>query len=583
MGSNNAKQITLRYQWVRVGLALLAVIVLGRLFYIQIIRHEFYAVKADSAHQQKLIIEAKRGQIYTETVNGEREPLAINQTLKRVVADPRFVGDPQLTAKAIAKITGRNPEKYRKMLAADSNYQVIEPGLSIERGKQVKQLNLKGVFLQDISHRVYPEESLAAHVLGFVNAEGTGQYGVEQYLDEELSGSDGLLSGAFDTRGVPIATSETTSLEPVDGQDVVLSIDRNVQRYVERALKEGVEKYQAASASAVVMDPRNGQIIAMANYPTYSPSKYQKVDDIEVFVNDSISSPYETGSVFKPLAMSLGLDSGAVTPDSTYYDTSAVRVDDFTIRNAGASITATRDMTEVITKSVNTGMVHVLKSLDGDNSSISDADKQKLYEFYSGKLRLDRTTGVELAGETLGIFSKPSDSSDARYANMTFGQGISVTLLQNLAAEAAIINGGTYYQPSVISKTVDADGRVTDHQPMVLESDVISQESSDQIRAMMRSVVDSGGGIWAQRSGYEIGGKTGSAQIADRESGGYIDGAEIGSFVGFGADEQPGYIAMVRMEEPQRTLTPYAGSGAAAPVFADISNWLIDYYGYQPN
>jgi len=332
-----------------------------------------------------------------------------------------------------------------------------------------------------------------------------------------------------------------------------------------------------------VMDPRNGKIIAMANYPTYNPGEYQRVGDIEVFVNDSISSPYETGSVFKPLAMSLALDSGAVTPGTTYYDTSSVQVDDFTIRNAGASITATRDMTEVITKSVNTGMVHVLKSLDGNNSSISDSDKQKLYEFYSGKLRLDRTTGIELAGEALGIFTKPGESSDARYANMTFGQGISVTMLQNLAAEAAVVNGGTYYQPSVISKLIDGDGTTTSHEPKVLESNVISQESSQQIRAMMQTVVESGGGVWAQRSGYKIGGKTGSAQIADRESGGYIEGAEIGSFVGFGADDEPRYIAMVRMEEPQRTLTPFAGSGAAAPVFADISNWLIDYYGYQPN
>jgi len=581
--AGTTKQITARYQWVRVGLALLAVIVLGRLFYIQIIRHEFYAVKADSAHQQKLTIEAKRGQIYTETATGKKEPLAINQTLKRVVADPRFVGDPALTAEAIAAVTGRNPNKYQKMLAADSNYEVIESGLSIEVGAAVEDLNLKGVFLQDISRRVYPEGNLAAHVLGFVNSEGVGQYGLEQYFDEELSGADGLLSGSFDTRGVPIATSDNISKTPIDGQDIVLSIDRNVQRYVERALAGGVDEYQAASASAVVMDPRNGKIIAMANYPTYNPGEYQRVGDIEVFVNDSISSPYETGSVFKPLAMSLALDSGAVTPGTTYYDTSSVQVDDFTIRNAGASITATRDMTEVITKSVNTGMVHVLKSLDGNNSSISDSDKQKLYEFYSGKLRLDRTTGIELAGEALGIFTKPGESSDARYANMTFGQGISVTMLQNLAAEAAVVNGGTYYQPSVISKLIDGDGTTTSHEPKVLESNVISQESSQQIRAMMQTVVESGGGVWAQRSGYKIGGKTGSAQIADRESGGYIEGAEIGSFVGFGADDEPRYIAMVRMEEPQRTLTPFAGSGAAAPVFADISNWLIDYYGYQPN
>jgi len=575
--------VTSRFQWVRIGLVIAGVVISGRLFYLQIIQHDFYAAKAESAHQQKLVIEAERGQIYTENINGELEPLAINQTLKRVVADPRFVGDPALSAQMIADITGEKPQKYQKMLASDSNYEVIEPGLSIELGEQIKEINLKGVFLQDVTERVYPEQRLASHVLGFVNSDGAGQYGIEQALDEQLSGVNGLLSGAFDARGVPIATSENVSRPAVNGEDIVLTIDRNVQRMVERALAKGVDEYQARSASAVVMDPRTGQIIAMANYPDYEPENYTKVDDIKVFTNNAVSSPYEAGSVFKPLAMAFGLDSGAVTPDTTYFDQSFVRVDDFTIRNAGASVQKTRNMTEVITKSVNTGMVYVLKALDGDDSTISSADKQKLYEFYSGKLRLNQLSGIELAGEAVGILTEPDESSDARYANMTFGQGVSATLLQTLAAEAAVINGGTYYQPTIIKKTVNANGVVESNQPTVLDDNVISTAASDQIRAMMETVVTDGGGIWARRNGYSVGGKTGSAQVADTEAGGYIEGAEIGSFVGFGADDEPQYIALVSIEQPQRTLTPFAGSGAAAPVFADISNWLIDYYGYQPS
>jgi len=579
----DSQSVTSRFQWVRISLLVIGVVIFVRLFYIQIIQHDFYVAKAERAHQQKLVIEAQRGQIYTENSNGELEPLAINQTLKRVVADPRFVGNPELSAEMIAEVTDQNPKKYQKILRRDSNYEVIEPGLTIDQGNKIKKLNLKGVFLQDVTERVYPEKRLASHVLGFVNTDGEGQYGIEQGFNEQLSGVDGLLSGAFDARGVPIATSENISTAPVNGDDVVLTIDRNVQRMVERALAAGVDEYQARSASAVVMDPNTGQIIAMANYPDYEPVNYAETEDISVFTNHSISSPYESGSVFKPLAMAFGLDSGAVTPDTTYYDTSSVRVDDFTIRNAGAIVNKTRNMTEVITKSVNTGMVYVLKSLDGDDSSISAADKQKLYEFYSGKLRLNQLTGIELAGESIGILTKPDQSSDARYANMMFGQGVSTTLLQTLAAEAAIINGGTYYQPTIIKKTISEDGSVTERKQTVLEEQVISESASSEIRVMMETVVSDGGGVWARRSGYTIGGKTGSAQIADTESGGYIEDAEIGSFVGFGANDRPAYIAMVSIEQPQRTLTPFAGSGAAAPIFSDISNWLIDYYGYQPS
>lgn len=570
-----------RYRIFRVVLLVIGLIFVGRLFFIQVVQHGYYTARADTSHLKKLELEATRGEIYVQD-GDEMVPIALNQTLKRVVADPRYVGDAEETARQLAEVTGGDVSEYKKELERDTAYVVLEEGLSIEVGTQVAELNLKGIALRNTTKRVYPEGSLAAHVLGFVNSDGEGQYGVEQYLDDQISGKDGLLSGTFDVNGVPIATADNTEIEPVDGDDVVLTIDRRIQKQVEEDLKNGIERYEALSGSVVVMDPNNGAIKAMANYPTYNPGEYSEVDDISVFTNDAISSPYETGSVFKPLTMALGLQSGAVTPETTYFDQSYKKVDDFTIRNAGAVVQQTRDMTEVITKSVNTGVIFVLENLAGDKDVIDREDKQMLYDFFTKKLRLDKKTNVELAGEQTGTVYGP-DRSDARYANMVFGQGISVNMLQNLAAEAAVINGGTYYQPHIVDRYIKPDGASVEVGAQALDTSVVSEQVSKDIREMMETVVERGGGYTAYRSGFRVGGKTGSAQVANLEAGGYEEGTEIGSFVGFAPVEKPRYIVMVRINEPQNTATPFAGSGAAAPVFGQISDWLLNYYGITPN
>lgn len=550
----------------------------SRLFYIQVIQHDYYSARADTSHIKQYELDAKRGEIFA--LDGENKvPLAINQTQKKLIADPRFIGDAAETARQLAEVTGADQGVYQQQLERDTAYVVLEAAIPLDAADEIDNLSLKGIAMRDTALRVYPEGDLAAHVLGFVNAEGEGQYGLEQFFNEELSGRKGLLSGTFDVRGIPVAVADNIEIKPQDGLDLTLSIDRTIQRQVQELLKQGLERANSESGSVIVMDPNTGKVKALANYPTYSPANYSQVDDMGVYSNNAISSPYEPGSVIKAFTMSLGLESGAVTPSTTYYDPGYEVIDDFRIRNAGAIVAKTRDMTEVITRSVNTGVIHVLKHLSDGNESIDRSDKQSLYEFFTTKLGLGRVTNIELANESAGSVTKPEESSDVKYANMTFGQGLSMNLVHLAAGLSTLVNGGTYYQPSIIESYDYSDGTSVASNAIKVRENVISETTSQQIKHMLETVVEGGGGYAARRQGYKIGGKTGTAQLPNPQ-GGYFEDKDTGSFFGYGVSGEEKYVVVVRVDNPQ--IAGFAGSQGAAPIFADISNWLINYYGIKP-
>lgn len=567
-----------RFQVVKVVLIVIGLVFIGRLFSVQVVHSSTYKAKAASSQQKSVELDPVRGQIYFKD-GDDTLPLVLNETFMKIIADPRYVDNPQETAFTLAQLTGGDPREYEEKLSSDSAYKVLEEFVSLDVAEQIKEQRLRGIALRDTTKRVYPEGNLAAHVTGFVNADGEGQYGVEQYFDESLRGETGYVKGAFDVRGIPIAIAENVEKQPVNGQDIVLTIDRNVQKAVETILQERVDNTNARSGSAVVIDPQTGEIRAMANYPTFNPEDYRNTEDISVFTNKAISEPFEAGSVIKVFAMALGLDTGVVTPDTTYQDNSCEKVDRFTICNAGGRVRKTRTMTEVITRSANTGVMYVLKNLAGNRSDIDREDKEVLYSFYTEALGFGKHTNIELANEQPGVIDTP-DASDARYANMTFGQGFTTNMVQLGAGISAMVNGGTYYQPTIIDKTISPDGEVTDLVATVARSNIVSEQTSRDIKAMMETVVSSGGGFSAFRSGYAVGGKTGTAQLPSPD-GGYYDDRDIGTFVGFGTSDQPQYVVVVRIDEPQ--VSGFAGSVAAAPMFAEISNWLINYYGVAPN
>lgn len=553
---------------------------IARLFYLQIIRHDHYVSIANNAQQSAYTIPAKRGLIYA--MDGtNRSPLVLNEVLPTLFADQRLIDDPATTAAAIKPIIGGNLKKLENDLSGDSGYVVLAEKLNRKQTQKVRDAQLLGIGLTDVSYRVYPEEDLAAQVLGFVNNDGAGQYGIEESLNEFLAGEDGQLEAVTDINNVPLVSIEDSVIQPaVDGKDLTLTIDINIQRYVEKALAEGVQSSGGKSGSAIVIDPNSGAILAMASYPSFKPADFFKVTDYRRFQNQTVSDPYETGSTVKIFTMAAGLQEGVVKPESTYYDSGFKQVGDREITNAGNSGGVTRSMTDVIQYSVNTGVIHVLEQLGG--GSISQSARETFHDYLTKKFGFGSTTGVAQSNESSGLIFDPNtgDGDAVRYANMTFGQGMTATMLQMVSAASSLVNGGDYYQPYLVHSKHESIEEPTLSEPQILRKKVVSKQVSQQIRDMMVQVVQGGGGITAKRDGYEIGGKTGTSQLIDEATGEYSEFRETGSFIGYGGGDQPEFVIMTKVEEP--TIGGYAGSVAAAPIFADISNWLIDFLQIPP-
>ncbi len=560
------------------ALVIVGLIFTARLFYLQIIRHDYYSAQAVVAHESKFVIPAERGTIYA--LDGDnRTPLVLNENLPTVYADPRYIGDPEETASRLAEIIGGNQAEYVELLKSESAYAVIAKKIDLNKARQLQEADLKGIGMTDAQYRVYPQGRLAAQLLGFVNDEGTGQYGLEDYLNEELVGTPGRLNAVTDVYGIPLATNDDNIVEdPQDGSELTLTIDINLQRHVEQALERGV-KGVGSSGSAVVYDPHTGAIKAMANYPSYDPTNYSKTQDFSRFSNNVVSGAYESGSGMKIFSMAAALNEGAVTPNTTFYDSGSVTVDGERLTNAGNRSFGRQTMSGVILNSINTGIVYVLERLGG--GEINERGRQALHDYLTQKFGFGSLTGVEQSNEAAGYIENINTGSgdNVRYANMAFGQGLTVTMLQMVTAAGAALTGD-YYQPYLVQARTYSDGRVEATEPKLVRSSVVSDKTSKEIKAMLKNVVDNGGGYSAKRSGYLLGGKTGTAQIPGPD-GGYIQGREIGSFIGFGASKKIDYIIMTRVNDTR--LEGYAGSEAAAPIFADISNFMIDYYQIPPN
>lgn len=563
---------------VLITLLVMAVFVI-RLFYLQVIRHSYYVGLAETEQQKQLIYPAKRGEIYALD-RGKPVKLVLNQTVYTVFADPKIIDDPKQIIETIEKIAGGNSRPHLADLLAkkQSRYQILATNVTRKQAELIKEADLVGVGFQEGTRRVYPEGQLAAQVLGFVDTEGNGQYGVEGKLNERLTGEDGLLQAVTDIRNVPLTIGDKNINRPAkNGDNLVLTIDRNIQSYTEQALQRGLEKTGAKKASAIVMDPATGAVMAMANLPTYNPGEYGKVDDISVFNNAVITFPYEPGSDIKTLTMAAGIDRGIVGPESTYNNTDYITVQDRTITNATKGQTGTITFQHALNYSLNTGFVTIAKRF-GDGDSINLKARQTMYEYFHDRFRLGQPTGIELIGEEAGTVVKPDDPNGAavRYSNMAFGQGMDVTMVQVAAAFSSMINGGTYYQPTVIAGTVNEAGAFEKASPKRLQAEVISKSTSDTMRDM---IVKARRAFYAgnDKQGYQIGGKTGTSQAV--KNGQYVFNETIGTYLGFGGETTPRYVIMVEISGDDMALE---GGKHAMPIFTDISNWMIDYLQLQP-
>lgn len=569
-------------------LAILVAIIMGvfivRLFYLQVIRNDFYVSAAREEQLRQLIIPAKRGEIYAMDA-GKPVRLVMNETVYTVFADPKIITDPQPIIDVIRRVAGGNAQPNLEKLFEDkeSRYKVLAKKVSVKQAEMIKKANLSGVGFQQETQRMYPEGQLAAQTLGYVNFEGKGQYGLEGALNNRLKGEDGLLQTVADVRDVPLTIgNDNINIPAKDGDNIVMTIDRNVQSYSEKALADGLKRTGATHGSVMVMDPQSGRVMAMANLPTYNPGEYFNVENAATFNNGTISEPYEAGSVIKTLTMATGIDKGVVQPESTYVNTDSINVEGETIHNATKGHTGSITYQTAMNYSLNTGFVTIAQLL-GNGSYITKQARDTIYTYFHDRLGLGELTGIELAGEAKGIVRSPQDEfgGAVQYSNMVFGQGMNVTMVQVCAAFSAIINGGNYYKPTVIAGTVSDDGtQFSEESVKPTKEGVVSRETSDKVRQM---VMNARKEFYASRDtqGFFVGGKTGTSETL--QDSGYVDDVTVGSYLGFGGNDPssggPKYVIMVRVSGKDLNL---GGSTDAMPIFTDISNWMIDYMKLQP-
>ena len=379
------------------------------------------------------------------------------------------------------------------------------------------------------------------------------------------------------------ANKDNVVIAPKPGQQVTLTIDVGVQQQLEDILKQGLDAAKSKSGSALIMDVRTGAIRAMASYPTFNPSEYFKVSDAAAFNNTNVSAPLEVGSIMKPLTAAAAMNIGVVGPNTSYYDPSYYRIDDATVRNieedGGA---AQRTTTDVLKYSLNTGATWLLMQMGGGH--INEQARTRWYDYMTNHYMLGKETGIEQGYEAEGIIPHPTDGFglNITYANTAFGQGMTATPVQMGAAFAAIVNGGTYYRPTLIDSTTDVNGKETKKQPDAVKKDVVSKQVSSDLAKMLEITYQHNRiayGAGPIRPEYSVGGKTGTAQIS-RPEGGYYDDQYNGMYAGFIGGDNPEYVIIVRVDKPG--IAGYAGSKAAAPIFVKLANMMIDSYGVTP-
>lgn len=558
-------------------LVLLLVIFVIRLFHLQVIQYGYYKKAALSGQLKQYEIPAKRGLIRAYDGN-QVLPIVLNQQLFTLYADPVYIKKPGELAAKLPAIVGGEATRYEKLMKTkDTRYVVLAKRLSPDQRKKIDALKAPGLGTQVQNYRTYPQASLASQLIGFVNEEGQGKYGIEQALDKRLRGSAGQMRAITDASGIPLAANkDNTEVTPRNGDDVVLTIDLAMQQQLETLLQQGLQEAKSSHGSALIMDPYSGAVKAMANFPTYDPAQFSEVTDASVFTNAAVSNSIEVGSTMKPLTTAAALDQGVINANTSYADPARWRVDDFWITNIEEDGgPGQRNITDILNLSLNTGVTWELMQMGG--GQINEKARNAWYEYMSGRYRFGKLTGIEQGYESPGLVPEPADNGagiNLTYANTTFGQAMTATPIQMGAALASVINGGTYYQPRLVDQIIDSNGKKTHLKPKVLKQGVVKSKVASDLMPMMEYTVQTHNfrpGF--DQSKYKVGGKTGTAQIA-KPGGGYYENDYNGTYIGFVGGDNVQYVIVVFVEKPK--IGGYAGSAAAQPIFGKLAHMLIN-------
>jgi cell division protein FtsI (penicillin-binding protein 3) len=546
-------------------LAAWAIVVVGRLVQVQLVRHGDYTTKAVRQQERTLALNPVRGSIF----DSRGRVLAESVSAESIYADPQTITDRRGTARALATVPGlgMTAKEIEEKLDSDSGFVWIARQLPMPAADAIHKLKLPGVFFLEEHRRSYPRGTLAANVVGYIGLDGEGLAGIEHSFDSYVRGRAGKVTILRDARRGAYLMGAEGANRPVDGKNVVLTIDSVVQFITERALARALEKYHAPGGSAVVMDPRSGAILAMASYPAFDPNHFHDYPAVS-WRNRNVQDMYEPGSTFKIVTASAGLEEGVVTPSQIIdCGNGAIQIGSTAIHEHGGNHYGLISFEEVIVHSSNVGAIKVGLGL-GPN---------RFYN-YIRRFGFGQRTGVELPGETAGLVRRTDKWSQLSNASMSIGQEIGVTPLQIVDAVATVANGGVRIEPHIVDRVVDAQGNVLWRPTKAAPQRVISEKTAAVLNEILKNVVARGTGVPAALAEHIVAGKTGTAQKASRS--GYSPDKVVASFTGYVPADRPRLAILVVVDEPHGAQ--YGGT-IAAPAFREIAEASLRYLGVPPS
>lgn len=560
------RKIHTRIKIIMIVIILLFILIIGKVFYIQVISYNKLNSYANSLWSRNLPIEANRGIIYDR--NGV--VLADNLTTTSLVFIPNQIEDKEKTAKLISEILGTSYEDMLSHVSKKSSIERVHPEgrrLNFEVADKIASLNLPGVYLVKESKRNYPFGTTLSHTLGFVGIDNQGLSGLELMYNSYLTGSYGAIKYYSDAKGTRLNLAEVYE-QPQDGVNMTLTINYDIQASLERELDNAVLKYNPDQALGIVMDPNSGEILAISSRPNFSPSEYQNYTVEEINRNLPIWMTYEPGSTFKIITLAASLEEKVVDLDNdTFTDTGGIVVEGATLHCWKHGGHGYETYLQVVENSCNPGFVNLGLRLG----------KEKLFS-YIDKFGFGEKTGVDLNGEANGIIFNVDKIGDLETATTAFGQGVSVTPIQQITAVSAAINGGTLYKPYIVKSLNEPETNsvIFENKKEVVRK-VISDETSQKVRYALESVVTNGTGRPAFIDGYRVGGKTGTAQKV--KDGRYMIGNYIVSFIGFLPADDPQVIVYIAVDNA-KGVTQYGGT-IAAPIAKNILKDAISALNIQ--
>lgn len=597
IGRNNQQEtIVSRINFLEGVIFLFVFIIIGRLFFLQIIKHDYYLELGLQQRDYDQEVIPERGRIFALTGQSETSelyPLAVNKVFYEVALDPKIITRPQNIADILAKIleidvnvikekaalTDRRYEIIAKNVTEDKvklikdEFQVLLDDVNNSNGKaKIASIRDLGVSLNKSVLRFYPDKDLSAHIIGFLGfhedgVKREGKYGLEGYFDKELSGQSGKIIGETDQSGVLLADSRAEEARP--GLDVVLTIDHTVQYKACQSLKKAVENNRADSGTVIIMETETGAIRAMCDYPSFDPNDYGKVDSPDVYNNLAVFQNYEPGSVVKAISMAIAINEAKVTPDTSYEDKGELKFAfGQVIRNAGKKTYGWSDMKKVLSFSINTGIIFATQDVPN-----------KIFHGYMKSFGFGEATNILLSQESKGDISSLEKKGDIYKATASYGQGITVTPLQMINAFNVLANRGNLMQPYIIKELRYNDRVVESYKPKIVRQNVISAGTASQIVAMLVNVVDGEHAVAARVPGYYVAGKSGTAQVASIGAKKYDTSVTIHSFIGFAPASQPKFTLLAKLDNPK---TAQYSEGTAIPLFGEIAQFLLQYYQVAP-